>query len=206
MYLVNSFSSLVASDVCFAPPDFECDFWAGLISWALLPRQLRRLIYAGVSRQEYVQHTDWEPWTLCENGPEGSEAEFLDRKNREWGDHVTSSFSGSFKIGHRAVVTSIQIMFGICSFFFFLEMKKDLFLFCFLVSALAAYVSKRSKHSATTTSCPKVKEPNGIKHQPKRRFQEHRSKSKFVLGNWDKELLERQSSDIKCIDKSTGTL
>ncbi len=145
MYLVDSFSSLVASDVCFAPPDFECDFWVGLISWALLPRQLRQLIYAGVSWQEYVQHTDGGLWTLFENSPEGRTAEFLDRKNREWGHHVTSSFSGSFKVGHRTLLTSIQI---IVDFVFFLEMMKDLFLFCFLVSALAAYVSKISKYSA----------------------------------------------------------
>jgi len=72
--------------------------------------------------------------------------------------------------------------------FFFLEMKKDLFLFCFLVSALSAYVSKLSKHSAQTfiyiillSSSPMIKEPNGIKHQP-RGFQEVQ-KASMCTGN-----------------------
>lgn len=41
--------------------------------------------------------------------PRGQNSRIL-RKNREWGHHVTSSFSGSFKVGHRTLLTSIQIV------------------------------------------------------------------------------------------------
>lgn len=89
VYLVNSFSSLLASDVCFAPPDFECDFWVKLISQSLLPRQLRPPIYAGVSWQHHVQHADGQKSRIL-----------IDNINREWGYCVIWIAWRGWFVGH----------------------------------------------------------------------------------------------------------